>query len=113
MNENLKSDLQRSDLTVLACPVFEDPTVGAGAKLDAEEIFSRTAGIFEGTGADAIYFQGARLDPLPIIGRLEEKLGVPVIASNPAMLWHILSRLGVKCSIRGYGKLLENWPALA
>jgi maleate isomerase len=62
--------------------------------------------------ADGIYFQGARLDPLPIIATLEEKLGVPVVASNPAMLWHILSRLGVKCSVSGYGKLLEKWPAL-
>jgi hypothetical protein len=29
------------------------------------------------------------------------------------MLWHILSRLEVRCSIDGYGKLLKNWPALA
>jgi maleate isomerase len=113
MNENLKSDLERAHLNVLACPVFEDPTVGAGAKLDSEEIFSRTARTFEGTGADGIYFQGARLDPLPIIAKLEEQLGVPVIASNPAMLWHILSRLGVRCSIDGYGRLLAEWPALA
>ena len=114
MNESLVSELQRANLVVLACPPFADPAFGASSKVGPEEIYENTVKAFGAAGApDAIYFQGARLDPLPIIGRLEEKLGVPVIASNPAMLWHILSRLGVKCSIRGYGKLLENWPALA
>ena len=111
MNQNLLRDLERAEFEVLACPTFEDPTVGAGAKLDPEELLSRTVRIFGEAGeADAIYFQGARLDPVPIIARLEEKLGVAVIASNPAMLWHLLSRLGRKCASTGYGRLLAEWP---
>jgi maleate isomerase len=113
MNKNLIADLEQAGLATLTCPTFEDPTVGAGAKIDPEELLSRTVRIFSEAGeANAIYFQGARLDPLPIIARLEEKLRVPVIASNPAMLWHLLSRLGRKCSSSGYGKLLAEWPAL-
>jgi maleate isomerase len=112
MNESLKSDLRRSGFSVLACPTFEDPTVGAGARIAPEELFARTAREFSDAGeADAIYFQGARLDPVPIIEGLEEKLGVPVIASNPAMLWNLLSRLGWPCPVAGYGRLLANWPA--
>ena len=114
MNESLVSELQRANLVVLACPPFADPAFGASSKVGPEEIYENTVKAFGAAGApDAIYFQGARLDPLPIIGKLEQHLGVPVVASNPAMLWHILSRLGVKCSISGYGRLLENWPALA
>jgi maleate isomerase len=114
MNESLVDELRRADLAVLACPPFADPTFGASSKVAPEEIFANTTKAFAAAGAaDAIYFQGARLDPLPIIGRLEEQLGVPVIASNPAMLWHILSRLNVKCSISGYGRLLADWPALS
>ena len=60
---------------------------------------------------DAIYFQGAIMDPLPIIQRLEETLSAPVIATNPAMIWHLLSKLEVKDSVKGYGKLLAEWPA--
>jgi maleate cis-trans isomerase len=113
MNESLAQELQRAGLTVLACPPIEDPTFGASSKVGPEEIFANTTKAFATAGsADAIYFQGARLDPLPIIGRLEGQLGVPVIASNPAMLWHILSRLDVKCPIDGYGRLLAEWPAL-
>ena len=61
---------------------------------------------------DAIYFQGALLDPLPILDKLEAELKLPIVASNPAMLWLILSKLGLRYTISGYGKLLSSWPAL-
>ena len=113
MNEKLTNELERAGLNVLACPPFKDPTFGASSKVGPEEVFANTTAAFTmAGGADAIYFQGARLDPLPVIDKLEETLGVPVIASNPAMLWHILSRLNLKCSISGYGRLLKNWPPL-
>ena len=52
------------------------------------------------------------LDPLPVLDRLETDLGVPAVASNPAMLWHTLSLLGQRYSIPGAGQLLREWPAL-
>ena len=61
---------------------------------------------------DAIYFQGALLDPIPILDKLEDELKLPVIASNPAMLWHVLSKLGQSYHIAGYGNLLSAWPAV-
>jgi len=44
---------------------------------------------------------------------MEAELKVPVVASNAAMLWHILSKLGERHPMSGYGKLLAAWPALA
>ncbi|HYA27494.1 MAG TPA: hypothetical protein VEI95_01660 [Acidobacteriota bacterium] len=61
---------------------------------------------------DAIYFQGALLDPIPLLDKLESELKLPVVASNPAMLWLILSKLGLRYTITGYGKLLSTWPAV-
>ena len=63
-------------------------------------------------GLDTIYFQGAVLDPLPVIEQLERELGRTIVASNPAMLWYILSRLGRTYHIEGHGQLLRDWPAL-
>jgi maleate isomerase len=112
MNQSLTRELERFDFQVLACPAFDDPTFGASSKVGPEEVFESAVNAFASAeGAEAIYFQGARLDPLPVIDRLEKRLNVPVIASNPAMLWHILSCLDVKCSISGYGRLLAEWPA--
>ncbi len=61
---------------------------------------------------DAIYFQGALLDPIPILDKLETALKLPIVASNPAMLWLILSKLGLSYNITGYGKLLASWPSV-
>lgn len=63
-------------------------------------------------GVDAIYFQGALLDPLPVLEKMEGELKLPIIASNPAMLWLILSKLGRQYEIAGFGKLLSSWPQL-
>jgi maleate cis-trans isomerase len=113
MNDKLTDELERAGLKVAACPPFKDPTFGASSKVGPDEVVATTTAAFnDARGADAIYFQGARLDPLPVIETLEQQLAVPVVASNPAMLWNILSRLNVKCSIDGYGKLLKDWPDL-
>jgi maleate cis-trans isomerase len=61
---------------------------------------------------DAIYFQGALLDPLPVLEEMEAEFQLPIVASNPAMLWLLLSKLGRSDHISGYGKLLASWPQL-
>ncbi|HEY2921249.1 MAG TPA: hypothetical protein VGK77_19875 [Candidatus Binatia bacterium] len=61
---------------------------------------------------DAIYFQGAVLDPMDCLEQMEQDLKLPVVASNPAMLWFMLSKLGLKNPLSGYGKLLSSWPTL-
>jgi Arylmalonate decarboxylase len=82
-------------------------------KLTPADVESMTRGaLAEYPNVDAIYFQGARLDPIPVLEKMESELGRPIVASNPAMLWLILSKLGLSYEILGYGKLLSNWPAL-
>ncbi|MGH9784180.1 MAG: hypothetical protein ACRD88_08340 [Terriglobia bacterium] len=113
INSRIQDRLKQSGLTVLSCPSLEYLGARTGAHVAADKIFGIMEKIVHETpGADAIYFQGAPFNPLPIIGRIESDLKLPVIASNPAMLWHILSRLGYKFSIQGYGRLLESWPPL-
>jgi len=114
INSRLHDRLKQSGLSVLSCPSLEYLGARTGAHVAADKIFGIMEKIVHETpGADAIYFQGAPFDPLPIIGRIESELKLPVIASNPAMLWHNLSRLGHKFSIQGYGRLLASWPALS
>jgi len=61
---------------------------------------------------DAIYFQGAVLDPMDCLDQMERELNVPVVASNAAMNWYMLSKLGLKHPLSGFGKLLSAWPVL-
>jgi maleate isomerase len=113
INSRLQDRLKQSGLSVLSCPSLEYLGARTGAHVAADKIFGIMERIVHDTpGADAIYFQGAPFNPLPIIDRIESELKLPVIASNPAMLWHILSRLRHKFSIQGYGRLLASWPPL-
>jgi len=43
---------------------------------------------------------------LPLIDRLEQRLGVPVISSNTATFWACLRRAGVDDALAGAGRLL-------
>jgi maleate cis-trans isomerase len=82
-------------------------------KLTPDDVASMTRTTFmTEPGVDAIYFQGALLDPIHVLAKMEAELKVPIVASNPAMLWFILSKLGFSYRIAGYGKLLSSWPSL-
>jgi len=108
----IKDHLNNLGFTVHLGPPFEGRKAGSGVDLTPDELFNLVVKTYRSyQAADAIYFQGATMDPLPIIQRLENELNVPVIASNPAMFWNVLSKLGVKESVKGYGRLLESWPA--
>jgi maleate isomerase len=113
MNTIIKNHFDHIGFKVYLGPPFEDRRPGASVDLSPEALFQRVEGAFKKNPAtEAVYFQGATLDPVPIIQRLENELGVTVVTSNQAMLWNLLSQLGLKYSIQGYGKLLSVWPAL-
>jgi maleate cis-trans isomerase len=96
---------------ILHAKDFEE--VEEARDLPTEDVYRLAVDAFRAAdGAEAIYFQGAVLDPVPVLGRLEAELGVPVVASNPAMLWHALSLLGLRYSLPNGGRLLRDWPAL-
>jgi maleate cis-trans isomerase len=108
----IKDHLSGLGFTVQLGPAFEGRKAGSGVDLSPDQLFDLVVKTYENSSpADAIYFQGATMDPLPIIQRLEDKLNVPVIASNPAMIWNILSMLDVKGCVKNYGRLLFAWPS--
>src|SRR5258706_14375799 len=107
----IKDHLSALGFSVHLGPAFEGRKAGSGVDLTSDQLFDLVVKTYRSYApADAIYFQGATMDPLPIIQRLEDTLNIPVIASNPAMFWNILSKLGVKDSVKGYGRLLDAWP---
>jgi len=82
-------------------------------KMTSDDViaYARRA-IAEQAQVDAIYFQGAVLDPMDCLEQMERELKLPVVASNPAMNWYMLSKLGLKHPRSGYGILLSSWPPL-
>jgi len=111
LNALIRQHLDQAGVTALAPRPFEE--LSAAIKLSPEEVFELTRSAVNDVGdVDAVYFQGAVLDPLKVLEKLEQELSLPVVASNPAMLWYTLSRLGLSYRIEGYGKLVEQWLPL-
>jgi len=106
--------LESEEFTVFFGPAFDrDRKPGAGVSIAPSELVSKVARSFrQYPSADSIYFQGATLDPLPVIQQLENELNAPVVTSNTAMMWNILSKLDLRFSIADYGRLLASWPKI-
>ena len=85
--------------------------IAEAMRLAPEEVRQHALAALAGAGdVQAIYLQGAVLDPLPVLDALERETNLPIVASNPAMLWYMLSRIGLTYSIPGHGQLLREWP---
>ena len=111
-NESIKTHVDELGFTLHLGPSFDNRIPGTSLNLSQDQLFDLVQETFRKTPAQAIYFQGATMDPLPIIQRLEDRLGVPVVTSNTAMIWNLLSKLGLKYSVKNYGRLLAEWPSI-
>ena len=111
-DEKLKAHVEKFGFAVSMGPSFDNRVPGSSLGLRPAELLGLVENTFAANPTQAIYFQGATMDPLPILQQIESRLGIPVVTSNSAMLWHLLSKLQLKYAISGYGRLLRDWPAL-
>jgi hypothetical protein len=111
LNDLICRHLEKVGVSAVAPHPFRELAVPK--RMTPDEVFELTKNNLSGADpVDAVYFQGAVLDPIKILEKIETDLGITVIASNPAMLWYILSKLGLYYPISGYGRLLREWPRL-
>ena len=109
-NQKIRAHLEARSIVAVS-PSTAFGVIDEAMRLTPEEVHAFAQASFETAGAvDAVYFQGAVLDPLEIMDRLESEFACPVVASNPAMLWFILNRVGRTYHIEGCGRLLREWP---
>ncbi|HWO40634.1 MAG TPA: hypothetical protein VNO43_02390 [Candidatus Eisenbacteria bacterium] len=110
LNDLICRHLEKKGITATAPHPFEN--LDMPKRMAPGEVFELARRALQETGVqDAIYFQGAVLDPIKAIEKIERELKTSVIASNPAMLWYILEKLQIASPIPGYGRLLAEWPA--
>jgi maleate cis-trans isomerase len=58
--------------------------------------------------AEAIIMPGGNWSSMPVVDRLEQELGKPVLVNNAVSLWAGLRLLKRRDSIPGYGRLLRD-----
>jgi maleate isomerase len=60
--------------------------------------------------ADACLISCTAIKSAPVIDRLEQASGVPVLTSNQSMVWHLLRSNGIDDRLDGFGRLLSIRP---
>ena len=111
LNDLICRHLDGKGVSAVAPHPFKELGVPKG--MSPDEVFELTKQSLNAADpVDAIYFQGAVLDPIKVLEKIETELGMLTIASNPAMLWYVLSKLRFNYPMRGYGRLLREWPKL-
>jgi hypothetical protein len=111
LNDMIVAHLAKAGVTALSPNSFDE--LGVPKRMTPDEVFDLTKKNLAAVGkVDAIYFQGAVLDPIKCLERIESELKATVVASNPAMFWYVLSKLGRNYPMTGYGRLLREWPGM-
>jgi hypothetical protein len=111
LNDLIVAHLAKAGVTAISPNSFDELAVPK--RMTPDEVFDLTKKNLTAVGkVDAIYFQGAVLDPIKCLERIESELNATVIASNPAMFWYVLSKLKHSYPMTGYGRLLREWPAV-
>ena len=111
LNDLIVAHLAKAGVTAISPNSFAELAVPK--RMTPDEVFDLTKKNLAVAGkVDAIYFQGAVLDPIKCLERIESELHATVIASNPAMFWYVLSKLGMKYPMNGFGRLLREWPGM-
>ena len=108
----LKEFLEAEGFTVLAERGLKNPLSEVG-RLPGELSYSLCKQAFSAApDAQAVYLAGGLLRAIDSIERIEQDLGVPVIASQPASLWSAMRTLRIQETIPGYGRLLAQMPPM-
>lgn len=74
----------------------------------APERWQEIALELKNTPADALLISCAGIEVAPVLQRIEDDFGRPVIASNQALVWHCLRLIGIPDPVPGYGGLLRR-----
>ncbi|MBI3063044.1 MAG: hypothetical protein HYY83_13825, partial [Deltaproteobacteria bacterium] len=101
LNDLICRHLEKTGVSAVAPHPFQE--LGVAKRMSPEEVLELTRKHIAAVAkVDAVYLQGAVLDPIKVLEKIEAELDMTVIASNPAMLWYILSRLKLAYPMTGY-----------
>lgn len=119
LNEAVSGYFAAQNIQSSVIPGFEQTSDGEGLystsmrgldEVSHEDVYRHCkAGVKKlGSSVDGLYINGGGWDAAPVVGHLEEDLGIPVIWAMAAEMWLTLSLLGIGDPISGFGRLLSD-----
>ncbi|MEM6904651.1 MAG: aspartate/glutamate racemase family protein [Pseudomonadota bacterium] len=101
----MRAYLEAAGIEVVVAASFQEPDDQIVARISRASLAEAVRQIAE-TGPEAVFVSCTSIRLMAEIDALETALGLPVISSNQALLWHVLSLAGVPRP-RGFGRLFD------
>lgn len=97
-------------LQVTGLGSFVEPSDLVVARISPLSIAGGVRAIVQQADCDAVFVSCTSLRVLDIAPGLEAELGVPVVSSNMALLWHLLRLAGIDDDLSEFGRLFALRP---
>ena len=104
---SIRQNLTAAGFTIAAMGSFNESADAVVAKMTEQSILNALTTVANDreTPCDAIFVSCTNLRVARIIEQAELALGIPIISSNQALIWHMLRLANIKDSIDGFGRL--------
>lgn len=100
--------LRNAGLDPLKVGSFGQSEEATVARISLQSVERAIQAIGEDPEVEAVFASCTNLRTFPVIEGCEKKLGKPVISSNLALAWHMMTLAGLETTGSGPGKLFES-----
>lgn len=101
VGDGLRAAIQAGGVAVPQMLSFGEEIEARVARIDPSSIAEAAETLAARGGIEAVFLSCTNLRTLDLIPDLEDKLGLPVLASNPALAWHMARLADVPAQIPG------------
>ena len=108
VNAQVQASFEAAGFEIAAFGSFDEPTEARVGALAPGSILDGARQVAGAAKMDALFISCTNLRALDLAGPLEHELGIPVTASNHAMIWHSLRLAGIEDRLEGLGRLFMS-----
>lgn len=105
VSEAMRDLLEREGFEITAYASFEQSTEATVARITEASVLDAMTRVGEAGDADCVFASCTNLRTFGVIDEAEARLGKPVLTSNQALAWHLLTLAGLDTSGVGPGRL--------
>jgi len=103
----MRAHLSDNGIEVVRAVSFDQREDRTVARITEASTLAAIMTVAEGGGIDAVFTSCTNLRTLGILQEAEDRLGVPVISSNTALMWHLAQIAGRAQAVHGPGRLFS------
>lgn len=103
----MRDKLEENGRNIVSFGSFEEESDENIARIDRASIRDAALHVGAKGNCDAIFMSCTNLRAASLIPELEASLGIPVLTSNQALAWHMLSLAGISTLGMPFGRLMD------